>query len=140
MAALYLLISWVFYREKLQGVIFFSAITDIFLEIACIIVASLLGKPLASLDCSSLSAVSSDSATSSWISSVGKNMGKLSYTYWLGASQTVCYETKAIWGLSIALCLLFFLSSVFGFAMWYRAKQEAKEGNAGKGGDEEFGN
>jgi hypothetical protein len=52
-------------------------------------------------------------------------MGKVNYFIWAGASKSTCFEMKAIWGLSIALCVLFAFSSICGACMWRRQKMEA---------------
>jgi hypothetical protein len=50
--------------------------------------------------------------------SVGANMRNLDYYIWAGASSTTCFEMKAIWGLSIALCILFSFSSICMGCLW----------------------
>jgi hypothetical protein len=47
-------------------------------------------------------------------------MSKVNYWVWAGASKTTCYEMKAIWGLSIALCILFAFSGVISACLWRR--------------------
>lgn len=47
-------------------------------------------------------------------------MSKVNYWVWAGASKTTCYEMKSIWGLSIALCVLFAVSAVVGACLWRR--------------------
>ncbi len=45
-------------------------------------------------------------------------MGKANDWVWAGASKTSCFEMKAVWGLSIALCVLFASSSVLSVILW----------------------
>jgi len=52
-------------------------------------------------------------------------MSKVNYWVWAGASKTTCYEMKSIWGLSIALCILFAVSSVVSACLWKRQKVDA---------------
>lgn len=84
------------------------AIIDLFLLVALIVVAVIMGKPLSYLQCSSLSSLGFKDATiyafASRLSSVVASLsGKIDFVAWIGASKTICLETKAIWGLSIAL-------------------------------------
>ncbi|CZR55278.1 uncharacterized protein PAC_05165 [Phialocephala subalpina] len=115
-AVLYCSISYILYFDSLLPFLISSGLDSILL-IAVIVVAVTIGKPLSYLDCSSLP---SSGATSSFLDSVGKNMSKVNYWVWAGASKTTCYEMKSIWGLSIALCVLFAVSAVVGACLWKR--------------------
>lgn len=84
------------------------AILDFLLLIALIVVAVVMGKPLSYLQCSSLSSLGFKDATvyafTTRLSNVVASIsGTLDFASWIGASKTICLETKAIWGLSIAL-------------------------------------
>lgn len=75
--------------------------------IALIVVAAVVGKPLSYLDCRVIGS-SSVSESTYQLSIELKNQFReggqaIVYSNWIGASRTVCYEMKAIWGLSIAL-------------------------------------
>jgi hypothetical protein len=94
---------------------------DSALLIAVIVVAVTTGKPLSYLDCRALP---SKGVTSAFLTSVGQNMSKVNYWVWAGASKTTCYEMKAIWGLSIALCILFAFSGVCAIFMWKKQKAD----------------
>jgi hypothetical protein len=90
--------------------------------IAVIVVAVTVGKPLSYLNCAALP---NKGTTSSFLASVGENMSKVNYWVWAGASKTTCFEMKAIWGLSIALCILFAFSSVVSVCLWKRQNMAA---------------
>jgi hypothetical protein len=94
---------------------------DGLLLIAVIVVAVTVGKPLSYLNCAALDP---QGTTVSFVDSVGKNIGKNNYFVWGGASKTNCYEMKAIWGLSIALCVLFSFSGICAVCMWRRKAAE----------------
>jgi hypothetical protein len=72
------------------------------------VVAVVMGKPLSYLKCNTLAELGYKDATvyafssklSSYIATIN---GKIGYSSWIGASKAICIETKAIWGLSIAL-------------------------------------
>jgi len=98
------------------------------LLIAVMVTAITVGKPLSYLNCAALSNTSSNSHfTGSFISSMGENMQKSNYYKWVGASKATCFEMKAIWGLSIALCVLFSVSAIVSGCMWKRQKGERVE-------------
>lgn len=70
--------------------------------------AVVMGKPLSYLKCTSLAELGYKDATAYAFSShldsyIAAMSGKIDYQAWIGASKAICLETKAIWGLSIAL-------------------------------------
>jgi len=75
--------------------------------------------PISYLSCQNLS---NSGSTSAFVDSVKDNMKVSNYWVWVGASKTTCYEMKSIWGLSIALCILFFVSAIATVCMWRRQK------------------
>jgi len=93
---------------------------DSLVLIAVIVVAVTIGKPLSYLDCPAMSADGGD--VQAFVDSVATNMSKVDYFVWAGTSSTVCYEMKSIWGLSIALCILFAFSSIVSVCLWKRQK------------------
>ena len=75
--------------------------------IALVVVAAVVGKPLSFLDCRVIGSSNVSESTyelgnelKNQIHNQGSN---IVYSNWIGASKSVCYEMKAIWGLSIAL-------------------------------------
>lgn len=67
-----------------------------------------MGKPLTYLECTSLAELGFKDATAYAFSSrldgyVASLSGRIDYQAWIGASRAICLETKAVWGLSIAL-------------------------------------
>jgi len=117
-AVLYVAITYILYFDSLLPFLVSTGLDGLLL-IAVIVVAVTVGKPLSYLDCAALP---STGTTSSFIDSVGANMSKVNYWVWAGASKTTCYEMKSIWGLSIALCVLFAFSSICSACMWRRQK------------------
>ncbi|KAL9123700.1 MAG: hypothetical protein Q9175_008310 [Cornicularia normoerica] len=94
--------------------------------IAVSVVAIVVGKPLSYLNCQAVG-TSSVAESASQLSSqlkdtFNKQGGKVVYSNWIGASKTTCYEMKAIWGLSIALCILFAFSAMCSVCLWRRSK------------------
>jgi hypothetical protein len=117
-AVLYVAITYILYFDSILPFLI-SAISDSLLLIAVIVVATTVGKPLSYLDCAALP---DSGTTSSFIASVDANLKKVNYWVWAGASKTTCFEMKAIWGLSIALCVLFAFSAITGACLWKRSK------------------
>lgn len=120
-AVLYVAISYILYFDNLLPFLVACALDSAIL-IAVIVVAVTVGKPLSYLDCAALP---NTGATSSFLDSVGINMSKVNYWVWAGASKTTCYEMKAIWGLSIALCILFAVGSIVSACLWKMLKGPA---------------
>ncbi|RJE20524.1 hypothetical protein PHISCL_07140 [Aspergillus sclerotialis] len=110
------------------------AILDLLVLIALIVVAVIIGKPLSYLKCGSLHLPSDEDGDSSALaftthlkSYLNKAGEKIDYINWIGASKAVCLEGKAIWGLCIALCILFFFSAVCAVCLWKRKKSQMGE-------------
>jgi hypothetical protein len=108
---------------------------DFAVLIALIVVAVLVGQPLSYLNCAAPQ--SSGGVTAAFIDSVGANVSKSNYWVWAGVTSTACYEMKSIWGLSIALCILFFTSGVALICVWNRERKNKKAVAAGKGDEEQ---
>ena len=75
--------------------------------IALVVVTVVVGKPLSFLDCKVIGSSSVSESTfelgNELKNQLHNNGGHVVYSNWIGASRSVCYEMKAIWGLSIAL-------------------------------------
>lgn len=127
LATLYCFITTILLLSAYLSFILATAF-DFLLLIAVIVVAVTVGKPLSYLDCVSLPALGD---SKSFLSSVGENIGKVNYFVWAGASGTTCFEMKAVWGLSIALCVLFATSAVCGLVLW-KMERDGKQGGNGE--------
>ncbi|OQE27026.1 hypothetical protein PENFLA_c006G03456 [Penicillium flavigenum] len=126
-AAIYCIITAILYIDDILPFLA-CAVLDTLLLIALIVVAVIVGKPLSYLKCTALAELGDKDATSyafasrlsSYIASVS---GKIDYVSWIGASKAICVETKAIWGLSIGLCILFFFSVICNVCLWLQKKK-----------------
>ena len=123
LALLYIVIAHVLYIDLVLNFLYVVAL-DSLLLIAVIVVAVTVGKPLSYLNCQALG---SNGDAKNFLDSVGANVEKLNYWIWAGAGKTICLEMKAVWGLSIALCILFFLSLVVSGLLWNRERM-ARQG------------
>ncbi|KAJ5935813.1 hypothetical protein N7466_005360 [Penicillium verhagenii] len=110
-AVIYCIISEILYLDDILPFLP-SAGLDFLILIGMIVVAVIMGKPLSYLGCSSLSDLGdSDAAAYAFSEHLDGYMdsltGKIDYEAWIGASKAICFETKAVWGLSIALWFVF---------------------------------
>lgn len=103
---------------------------DALLCLAFAIVSVVLGKPLSFLNCTIIAyanAAANASSASAFAQSLTSNLGKSGSTLglqnWAGSTKMNCYETRAIWGMSIALCILFTCSSLILPTLWLKAKR-----------------
>ncbi|KAJ5729551.1 uncharacterized protein N7483_004059 [Penicillium malachiteum] len=121
-AVIFCIISQILYMDDILPFLP-SAAADFLILIGLIVVSVVMGKPLSYLNCSSLSNLNDTDATGyafvSKLESYTESLtGKIDYSSWIGASKTICVETKAIWGLCIALCVLFCFSTVCTLVLW----------------------
>ncbi|KAL2756544.1 hypothetical protein ACRALDRAFT_2041208 [Sodiomyces alcalophilus JCM 7366] len=125
-AALYVAISYILYWDSMLPLLIATA-ADVALLVAVIVVAVVLGKPLSYLTCGNLPKM--DGSLPAFIASVSENIlsttdgsGTVKYFVWVGAARQTCYVIKAVWGLSIALCILFAMSAITSICLWRRLK------------------
>ncbi|OCK77758.1 hypothetical protein K432DRAFT_303473 [Lepidopterella palustris CBS 459.81] len=129
-ATLYCLVSIAFYWSEANMGLFVMSGVDSLLLIAFIVVAVTVGKPLSFLNCAFIGNASKsvdEASAYAFAESVAQNLNvvgsKLGLGSWAGATKTNCYETKAIWGFSIALCILFTTSSILLPTLFYKNKK-----------------
>lgn len=96
-----------FWAGASLGLFIFCAV-DFLLLIAFIVIAVVLGKPLSYLSCAAIdsaSAAESAAGAYAFTMSLGHNVNfnNGSFFVWGGATRANCYESKAVWGMSIAL-------------------------------------
>nr|POE68815.1 hypothetical protein CFP56_66829 [Quercus suber] len=129
LAALYCLVSIPFFYARANLGLFVMAGIDLALLVAFIIVSVVLGRSLNFLNCvvigNHTSAANAQNAfilSQSLASNTGKSGGILALSDWARTTQTHCLQTKAIWGLSIALCILFTCSVLLLPTLRYKNK------------------
>jgi hypothetical protein len=118
-AIIYLIVTMVLYFDNMLSHLI-GLVLDALILVALIVVAVTVGKPLSYLDCFALSNKGGDAE--SFLSSVGANMSKVNYWVFVGVNKTTCLELKSIWGLSIALCILFSFSMISSGLLWKRQR------------------
>jgi len=125
-AVLYCIITIILFIDNILPLLL-NTVMDGFLLIAVIVVAVVVGKPLSYLNCDVVGQLTGDDQ-SAYIfatdlgSYLNQNGGTIDYVAWIGASRAICLETKAIWGLSIALCILFAFSAICSICLWRQTK------------------
>lgn len=89
--------------------------------IMVIVVAVLVGKPVSYLKCNEFA---DHGNTANFITSVYNNAKHSTNNVfeWVDPDKAACYEVKAVWGLSIALCILFSFSAITSACLWRRLK------------------
>ncbi|KPM36495.1 hypothetical protein AK830_g10079 [Neonectria ditissima] len=119
-ATLYIAISYILYWDFMLPLLI-AAGADSLILIACIVVACTVGKPVSYLSCPKFPA---DGNTANFINSLFHNVyhSRSNTFQWVDADKASCYQIKAIWGLSIALCVLFAFSAVTSLCLWKRTK------------------
>lgn len=123
-AVLYCAITFILYLDSILPFLI-NAGMDGLLLIAVIVVAVTVGKPLSFLNCPTIG--STGGSAYDFTSSLGHNIAQsatVDYDVWIGATKTTCYEMKAIWGLSIALCILFAFSVICSICLWRRLRAQ----------------
>ena len=134
--------SYILYYDSLLPLLVGSGI-DFLMLIATIVVAAVLGKPgpLSRLSCELLPAKSAaaqavSSLTYSSITSSSSSVAssaalpKLDLLAYYAQDKPHCFEAKTIWGLSIALCVLFAFSSIVSAGLWRRIKGPSSRAGA----------
>ncbi|KAH7156435.1 hypothetical protein EDB81DRAFT_880753 [Dactylonectria macrodidyma] len=119
-ATLYIVISYILYWDFMLPLLIATG-ADAMILIACIVVACVVGKPVSYLSCPSFP---SNGNTANFINSLFHNVyhSRSNTFQWVDADKASCYQIKAIWGLSIALCVLFAFSAVTSLCLWKRTK------------------
>lgn len=135
LAALYCVIGIpLFYAQANLGLLIMAG-ADFLLLLAFVIVSVVLGKPLSYLNCmivdnkdAAASAQSAAAFTQALAANINKSGSTLGLENWAGSTRANCYETKAIWGLCIALSILFSCSCFLLPTLWFKVRKAAGAG------------
>lgn len=106
--------------------------TDFLLLLAFVIVSVVLGKPISYLNCliidnksAAANAQSAAAFTQALAENINQSGSTLGLKNWAGSTRVNCYETKAIWGLCIALSILFSCSTFLLPTLWFKVRKAA---------------
>jgi len=122
---LYTIVSVSFYWSIANIGLFVMAGFDALILLAWIVISVTIGKPVSYLNCYFPGgAASSDGHVLVDLLSNFNHMGAtLSLENWSGLNKVNCFETKAIWGFSIALAILFATSAVLLPTLHFKNKK-----------------
>ncbi|GAO19011.1 uncharacterized protein UV8b_01158 [Ustilaginoidea virens] len=114
----YTVITYILYWDSLLPLLVSTAADGLCL-IATIVVACVVGRPVSYLSCPALP---DGGSTANFIHSLFMNLGRQNYFEWVDPDKATCFEIKAVWGLSICLCVLYSMSAITSACLWKRIK------------------
>lgn len=129
MAVIYVVITYILYYDNMLSFLITGGLDGLLL-VASIVVASLVGKPLSKLNCAILPTAPGAEVHTLFSSSGYPFRSSLitktiDYPTFVALDQPICYEIKAVWGLSIAACVLFAFSALVSVSLWHRPRRDA---------------
>ncbi|GAB0137218.1 hypothetical protein EsDP_00005494 [Epichloe bromicola] len=116
--AVYTVITYILYWDSMLPLLVSTAADGLCL-VATIVVACAVGRPVSYLSCPALP---DDGNTANFIHSLFMNLARRNYFEWIDPDKATCFEIKAIWGLSISLCVFYFMSAVTSACLWKRLR------------------
>ncbi|KAI1743261.1 hypothetical protein F4680DRAFT_371508 [Xylaria scruposa] len=125
-STLYVAISYILYYDGMLPLLVAGGL-DFALLVALIVVSVTIGQPLSTLQCELLPEPVS-SATTFITTITGRSYQNAaarynSYLALITTDQPHCYEIKAVWGLGIALAVLFSFSALVCVGLWHRLRR-----------------
>ncbi|KAI3334098.1 hypothetical protein F4824DRAFT_225001 [Ustulina deusta] len=125
-STLYVAISYILYYDGMLPLLVAGGL-DFSLLVALIVVAVTIGKPLSMLQCELLpESVSAAAPFVAYVTGRSYTSAAASYNSYLAlitTDQPHCYEIKAVWGLGIALAVLFAFSALVCVGLWHRIRR-----------------
>lgn len=103
-----------------------TAALDLLLLVPLIVVGVVLGRPLAGFSCSVLAAAAPENANDLLAISLTPSSTSSSYILFVGDNQTTCYAIMAAWGLVLALCVLFAVTSLSAGLLFLGKRRAAR--------------
>ncbi|KAF2168586.1 hypothetical protein M409DRAFT_65499 [Zasmidium cellare ATCC 36951] len=139
LATLYTLLTIPFFYANARLSLLLMTATDTLLLLAFLTLSIILGRPLSYLNCpaiASQTAASNAHSAAAFTQSLAQNLNesgaRLGLGRWAGSTRTNCYESKAVWGLGIALAVLYFCSVVVLPTLWVKARRVGGGSGGGK--------
>ncbi|KAI9808070.1 MAG: hypothetical protein M1826_004367 [Phylliscum demangeonii] len=135
-AVLYCIITIILFIDQILPFLLSTALDGLLL-IAVVVVAVTIGKPLSYMDCTTIGLETGNvSSAIAFANNMAYNWNKdgpqVDYARWAGATKPACYEAKSVWGLSLALCIMFAFSAVCSVCLWRRNRMGAGAGVVAK--------
>ncbi|CAO2649874.1 Nn.00g011660.m01.CDS01 [Neocucurbitaria sp. VM-36] len=131
-ATLYIMVSVGYYWSYANLGLLVMTGVDSLLLIAFIVCAVTLGKPMSFLNCYVIGKSSKEVDTEyayAFVTAAANNLNTsgagLDLRHWAGVTRTNCFQAKTVWGMAIALCILFTVSCALLPTLWYKNKKPA---------------
>jgi len=123
---LYTLVSIAFYWSVANLGLFVMAAADALILVAFIVVSVVVGKPVSHVNCYNLSLAGPRVGMNlvdilAQVATTGS--GNMPLGVWNSVSKANCFETKAIWGMAIALTVLYTTSMVLLPTLHFKNKK-----------------
>ncbi|KAF1916454.1 hypothetical protein BDU57DRAFT_233188 [Ampelomyces quisqualis] len=129
-ATLYIMVSVGYYWSYANLGLLVMTGVDSLLLIAFIVCAVALGKPMSFLNCYVIGKSSKEVDAQyafAFVSAAAQNLNtsgsSLDLRHWAGVTRNNCFQAKAVWGMTIALCILFTVSCALLPTLWYKNKK-----------------
>jgi len=123
MVTLYTLVSVAFYWSVANVGLFVMAGIDSLILIAWIVISVVVGRPVSYLNCYYPGRSGNGHILVDLLQNINEEGSTLSLANWTGLNKANCFETKTIWGLSIALAILFATSAILLPTLHYKNKK-----------------
>ncbi|KAF2822670.1 hypothetical protein CC86DRAFT_81345 [Ophiobolus disseminans] len=131
-ATLYIIVSVGYYWSLANLGLLVMTGVDSLLLIAFIVCAVTLGKPMSYLNCYVIGKSSQEVDAQyafAFVNAAKQNLNtsgsSLDLRHWAGVTRTNCFQAKTVWGMAIALCILFTVSCALLPTLWYKNKKPA---------------
>jgi len=120
---LYTAVSIAFFWAEANLGLWVMTGADFLILIAWIVVSVSIGKPVSYLNCYHLPYTKNGDILYALMANLGKPGSVLTLENWSGMNKSNCFQTKAIWGFSIALAILYATSSILLPTLHYKKKK-----------------
>jgi hypothetical protein len=129
LATLYSLLTLPLFYAHANLSLLIMSITDALLLLAFCIISIILGRDLSFLSCPAIPTGSSTRSAAAFAQALAAdrpvNLGN-----WAAGDRVTCFEMKAIWGLGMALSVLFAVSTFVLPVVWVKARRAAGGGKS----------
>ncbi|KAH7377299.1 hypothetical protein BKA66DRAFT_533733 [Pyrenochaeta sp. MPI-SDFR-AT-0127] len=131
-ATLYIMVSVGYYWSYANLGLLVMTGVDALLLIAFIVCAVTLSKPMSFLNCYVIGKSSKEVDAQyayAFVTAAAQNLNTsgagMDLRHWAGVTRTNCFQAKTVWGMAIALCVLFTTSCALLPTLWYKNKKPA---------------
>jgi len=123
LATLYTLLSISFYWASANMGLFVMAAIDFLIFIAFVVVSVTVGRPVANLNCYYPFQNVGGDVLKNLQDNIAKEGSTIALQAWTGMNKNNCFETKALWGFSISLTILYFTTALLLPTLHFKNKK-----------------